>query len=287
MTGQPIAFLKQALQIVSLVSSERVPSWLLVGEFRPSYGEFATVLLVGLVLVWRRQSNKEAPDAIRQGPSRVPSSNDAENSADAANREFLGPAFWLIVICWILGFKADRFWADWGLPAVLVWLTLQLQAGLTGAWDLDSPKRLLACGLVALPLFLHSTNDLDRRYTGTLSESFLDGNEPALQGWMPEPNGVFYSAHMDFFYNTFYKNPQAPWRYILGMEPALMPPEDLRIFRDIQLSQYSFKAYAPWVQKMGRADRLAIRCSAQPPISELQWTNATGDLWLGRLPRTQ
>ena len=276
LTGHPVEFLNQALLIAASISKEHVPQWLLVGEFRPSYGEFTTALLVAVVLIWRRLSrNTGFHSAVSQTSSLLPS------------RQIYTPAFWLIILCWILGFKADRFWADWGLPAVLVWLTLQFQEGLAETWDAISPRRLLAGGLIALPLFLHSTNDLDRRYTGTLNESFLDASQPALQDWVPEANGIFYSAHMDFFYNTFYKNPQGQWRYILGMEPALMPDADLHIFRDIQLSQYSFKAYEPWIGKMTPADRLAIRCSGQPPLSQLDWTNAAGDLWIGRLPRAK
>ena len=66
-----------------------------------------------------------------------------------------------------------------------------------------------------------------------------------MQGWLPEPGGIFYSAQMGFFYNTFYRNPQAEWRYILGLEPALMPEDDLKIYRDIQLSGGAVKAVGP------------------------------------------
>ena len=297
LTGHPLDFLKQAVLIAVSISREQLPQWLLVGEFRPSYGEFTTAVLVGLVFLWRQKGVTASPreSAVANEPltpARSPSEAEREiasvglaRSGAAGNGEALvGPAFWLMIICWILGFKADRFWGDWGIPAVLVWLTQQFQNGMGQAWNLGSPKRLLACGLLAVPLFLHATNDLDRRYTGSLSEAFLDGNEKALQGWMPESKGVFYTAQMDFFYNTFYKNPQGDWRYILGMEPALMQDADLRIFRDIQRSQYSLRAYEPWVQKMGKADRLAIHCSGQPPLPQLAWTNAVGDIWIGRRP---
>ena len=43
---------------------------------------------------------------------------------------------------------------------------------------------------------------------------------PELKGWMPEKGGIFYGADMTFFYNTFYKNPDGDWRYIVGFEPA-------------------------------------------------------------------
>jgi len=103
MTGKPFVFLKASVSMVTLVFKEHVPQWMLVGEFQPSYGEFATVILVAVVYLWRRQRIAAEPKWFRQ------------------------PVVWMFVICWILGFKADRFWADWGLPAAVVWLTLQFE----------------------------------------------------------------------------------------------------------------------------------------------------------------
>jgi hypothetical protein len=261
LTGRPIEFLRQAILIAASVSREQVPQWLLLGEFRPSYGEFSTLALVMLVGLWRNQKDRNAENVFR------------------------GPVFWLIALCWILGFKADRFWADWGVPAVLVWLTLQFQELVTNAWEPTSWKRIQAACLLAAPLFLHSTNDLDRRYSGSAGRGFVDASQPALQGWWPEAHGILYSAHMGFFYNTFYLNPRAEWRYILGMEPALMPDGDLEIFRQIQVSQYALKSYEPWIKKMRPEDRLEIDCNSQPDLSQLEWTNATLGIWIGRLPK--
>ena len=148
----------------------------------------------------------------------------------------------------------------------------------------------VGCGIVdelnlAAPLVLQASNDLDGRYTFNLKESFLDGNDSSLQGWLPEQNGIFYSAQMEFFYSTFYKNPTADWRYILSMEPALMPPDDLLIFRNIQWNNYAFKAYEPWIKKMLPADRLVVYSSALPNLPQLEWHNAVGNIWLGRLPK--
>ena len=261
MSKEPIEFLKQALLIAAAIQKEPVSQWLLLGEFRPSYGEFSTCALVAIVFIMRKQ--------LTNAPLSV----------------FTGPVFWQIVIGWILGLKADRFWADWGIPAVLVWLTLQLEEILAEVWSAVSWKRWLVSGMVGVSLFLTSTNDLDRRYTASQNEVFLDATEPALQGWMPETNGIFYCAQMAFFYNTYYKNPKAHWRYILGMEPALLPDEDRRICRTIQLNPYAFTSYEPWIQKMQTRDRLAILGGPQPNLPQLEWTQAVGRIWIGRLPK--
>ncbi len=262
LTGKPVVFLKQAVDIVLLVFREHVPQWLLVGELRPSYGEFSTLILMAVVYLWRGRQSQDHPGLLRQA------------------------LFWMIVVAWILGFKSDRFWSDWGVPAVLVWLTLQFEELIAHSWDAASPKSLILCGLLAAPLFLHATNDLDRRYTYGLGEPFLDAKDPAVKDWLPEAGGIFYSAHMECFYNTFYRNPTANWRYILGLEPALMPDADLRIFRDIERSHFAIRAYEPWIARMRPADRLMILTGSPPNLPQLEWYNAAGNIWLGRLPKT-
>ncbi|MGH7971869.1 MAG: hypothetical protein ACREIC_24410, partial [Limisphaerales bacterium] len=122
------------------------------------------------------------------------------------------------------------------------------------------------------------------RYSGSQNDIFLDARQPALQGWMPQSHGIFYTANMDFFYNTFYKNPQADWRYVLGIEPALMTDTDLKIFRGIQLNNYSIAAFEPWVERMTPADRLELACGTQPNLPRLEWTNVVANIWIGRLP---
>jgi hypothetical protein len=132
------------------------------------------------------------------------------------------------------------------------------------------------------------TSDLNSRWTQSLTWQFLSTAEhPELQGWMPEKNGIFYCADMGVFYQTFFKNPDGDWRYMVGYEPTLMPAEDFATYQKILWNYGDVKAYAPWVEKMKPADRLVIRgVSAGPPnIPQLEWHYGVGGLWLGRLPR--
>jgi hypothetical protein len=263
LTGHPADFLWGAVFMAASVYRQHAPAWMLVGEFQPSEGEFYTLAILALVYLWRLKQNKARGDLLRE------------------------PLFWVIAIGWTLGFKADRFWADWGLPAATVWLALQFDEALLEMGPADSARRLLVCALIAAPLCLDSTSDLAVRYTRNQQESPVDGGDPALQGWMPGEGGIFYSADMSFFYNAFYKNPQGNWRYILGFEPALMPEEDLKILRDIQWSRYAWASYKPWIAKMRPQDRLEMPGAAQPPIPELEWRLAAKDTWIGRLPQTK
>ncbi len=258
--GSPVQFVAQTLKQVVTVTQENIPAWVLVGEMTPSEGESATLVLLAIVFLWRRQQGQSTSALLDT------------------------PVFWLVVICWLLGLKTDRCWADWGIPAVLVWLALQFEEAFASFCDANAPKRLVACALIAAALFLQSTNDLNRRYSQTVGEQFVDAQNPALQGWLPDKGGIFYSAEMAFYYDTFYKNPQADWRYILGYEPALMPEDDLKILRAIQLSHGALDAYEPWVKKLRPADRLVIYGYYRPALPELEWRQATGNIWLGRLP---
>jgi hypothetical protein len=259
LTGHPFESLRQSIVIAVTVSREHVPAMLTVGELQSSEGEFTVLLILGIMFIWR------------QGK---------------LDQLFRSPLFWMMVICWLLGLTAGRFWVDWGLPAALVWMALQIEEVFLAAWAARPPgRRLLVSGLMALSLFLLTTSDAEGRYTNMLREPFTDLSVPELKGWAPEKGGIFYGADMSFFYNTFYKNPEGDWQYIVGFEPAWMPPDDLKIYRTIQWSQFAYEAYQPWVRKMRPQDRLEISSTTRPNVPPLEWINAGSDIWIGRPPK--
>jgi hypothetical protein len=260
LTGRPLAFLYGAVFMAKCVFEEHAPKWMLVGEFQPSGGEFITVAMLAIIYLWRKGQTQSSPPLSTQ------------------------PVVWMMVINWILGLVADRFWADWGVAAAIVWMAGEFDQAIPTLWSGSSPQRLLACGCILLPLYLDSTNDLGRRYTACLTEPFVDGSNPKLKDWMPGPGGIFYNDNMQFFYNTFYKNPRGGWRYIAGFEPALMPPDDLKIYRGIHLAEGSPDSYQPWIKKMRPEDRLAISRPTQPELPSLEWKEAAQGVWIGRLP---
>jgi hypothetical protein len=198
------------------------------------------------------------------------------------------PAFWLACLTWVLSFKAWRFTEDWGWPALMVLVTCDLQLLLQARFAPDSFKRLALTGGLAAAVFLVITNDRGSRWTYNLTEQYLTTAEhPELKGWMPEKGGVLYSSDMTIFYQTFFKNPDGDWRYILGYEPAFMPDEDFRVYHSIMWNFGDAKAYEPWVKKMRPPDRLVIRGgrSAPPNIPQLEWEYGVSGIWVGRVPR--
>jgi hypothetical protein len=92
---------------------------------------------------------------------------------------------------------------------------------------------------------------------------------------------------MTVFYQTFFKNPNADWRYILGYEPGFMPDKDFKAYHSIMWNFGDAKAYEPWVEKMRPQDRLVLRGSkgSPPNIPQLEWEYGVSGVWIGRTPR--
>jgi len=263
-TGHPVASLVQAVVMAvrafGLHSTERT----LVTEFQPSSGDVLGLVILGGLLILRRLANLKARPLLSN------------------------PAFWLAALAWVLSFKATRFTEDWGWPAFMVLIACDLQLFLETRFAADSFKRLALAGGLAVTLFLAVTNDLGSRWTYNLTQQYLTTAEhPELKGWMPDPGGILYSADMGIFYQTFFKNPNGDWRYILGYEPAFMPDEDFKTFHSVLWNFGAAKAYEPWVEKMRPEDRLVIRGGkGEPPnIPQLDWEYGVTGIWIGRLPR--
>jgi len=263
-TGHPFESLYQALVMAYRAFGMHSTQRTLVTEFQPSSGELFGLIILGGLLVLRQLAG------LKTRPL-------------TAN-----PAFWLACICWVLSFKAVRFTEDWGWPALMVLVACDLQLVLQARFAPDSFKRLaLTCGLAALA-FLVITSDLGGRWTYNLTQQYLTTAEhPELKGWMPEKGGVLYSVDMSVFYQTFFKNPNGDWRYILGYEPAFMPDEDFQVFHKVLWNYGDSKAYEPWVKKMRPEDRLVIRGGrgSPPSIPQLEWSYGVSGTWIGRLPR--
>jgi hypothetical protein len=262
-TGRPVVYAaeawRQAWAVLGLHSTQRT----MVGELRSASGNWFPLLLMGGLLILRQL---------------------AKLPATAWNRQ---PAFWLAVLGWELGFKTQRFWDDWGLPALMVLLAQDLDLWLALRLPADSVKRLAVAGGLAATVFLTATNDADSRWSASAATEYVTENDPHMAGWLPEAGGIFYEADMNFFYYTFFRNPTAPWRYTAGFEPAFMPADDFLTYQHILLNYDVADAYQPWIKKMRPQDRLVVLSRGSPAsfLPELEWRHGPGISWLGRLPR--
>ena len=264
-TGHPLESPYQAVVMAYQAFGMHTTQRTLVTEFQPSSGEVLALIILGGLLILRQLAGLKARPLT-------------------AN-----PAFWLACLTWGLSFKAWRFTEDWGWPALMVLITCDLQLLLESRFAADSFKRLALTGGLAAVTFLAITNDRGSRWTDNLTQQYLTTAEhPELKGWLPEKDGVLYSAEMSIFYQTFFKNPNGDWRYILGYEPAFMPVEDFKVYHSIQWNFGDAKAYKPWVEKMRPPDRLVIPGgrAAPPNVPQLDWEYGVSGLWIGRVPRT-
>ncbi len=265
LTGHPFESLSQAVIMASRAFGMHTTQRTMVSEFQPAAGDIWAVAILGGLAVLRQLAGLKARPLISN------------------------PAFWLACLTWVLSFKAARFTEDWGLPALMVLITCDLQLLLEARFAADSFKRLALTGGLAAATFLAVTNDGGSRWTYNLTQQYLTTAEhPELKGWMPEKGGILYSAEMTIFYQTFFKNPNGDWRYILGYEPALMPREDFNVYHSILWNFGDAKAYEPWVEKMRPLDRLVIRGgrTAPPNVPQLDWEYGVSGIWIGRVPRT-
>ncbi len=252
-TGHPAAFIFGVVQHGADVFKGSVGNFALVKELQAGAGNPLAPVAVAIMLGWRALRNQWDKACLNN------------------------PVFILAVLGWILGFAVVRFWYDWGLPALLVWLAQELEPVLEDKLAYLSPRRILVTTLAAMTLFLAVSGDANNRWSFNTTKTYAQNKQ-----WLPDPGGILYSIDMRIFYNTFYNHPDGQWRYILGFESTMMPPEDLETYRNI-LRLNNAAAYGPWVKKMTPLDRLVIlsQSGTPPQISGLEWYNLA-DLWVGR-----
>jgi len=163
----------------------------------------------------------------------------------------------------------------------------EAEAALESLSSADERPALVALALSGGLVFLGLGSDVQQRWSPVSGRPFLSRQNPTHAPWLPEPGGIAYSTEMGVFYAIFLVNPDAPWKYALGFEPALMPAEDYAVYRDVKTSHGDFAAYGPWLRKMRAEDRLYVqyRSNQPPPITTLEWFQPTYTIWAGRLPR--
>lgn len=262
LAGRPLGYPVETVRHMFLSFGGHSLDRMLVSEFKPDPGDVVMVGLILLSLVWR----------VARGNW---------NASVVCN-----PIFMLAALGWLLGLKVSRFWTDWGFPAALLWLAMELEAVLEESGPRRAYPRLLLAGFVAAGVFIATVRDVGGRWTDNLTVEHVTPETPNIADWLPQKGGIVYASDMNVFYRTFYKNPRAEWRYILGFEPGIMPEEDLKTLRNIQWNWYAGKAYAPWVEKMRPEDRMILLQGAgsPPSIAGLEWKYVASDTWIGRLP---
>jgi hypothetical protein len=194
--------------------------------------------------------------------------------------EFRQVDFCLMLVMWVLGLKITRFWADWGVPAFVVWSCRQFIV--LGFDQLRKPREtLVMVAGVAAALYLGITADVGGRYTQALKSPLLTKPVEDFQAKLPEKGGILYSTDMGVFYKLYYRLPHAGFRFTTGFEPGMLPPEDLKTLRAIQFNDGLLDAYKPWLDKMTEKDRVLLYYRGKP-----EWPGMVFEqfytAWIGR-----
>ena len=262
LTGHPVTFVTQNLRLVFFAFSDyRLPR-MLVPEIQPFLGDNVLVIAIILMLMWRAirgDHNKKAVD---------------------------DPVFMMAFVSWVAGFVTKRFWLDIGTAAALLWMATEFEAVLMKRFQPASPKRLLSAAAISLVLFAAFTSDGMNRWSANRPVSCLNFKAPQNASWAPGPGGTVYSSEIGLFHVMFFQNPEAPWRYMLGFEPGIMPPEDLAIYKNIKLRS-DMASFEPWIRKLRPEDRLVVLnpSGETPKLKELEWYNPGNNVWIGRLKK--
>lgn len=262
LSGHPKLFLSQNITQALLIFGSNTPQRMLAYEFQPFEGDVLTVIIVCGILLWSYGRQ-------RWNVSKI-----------------YNPLFLLALMGWFLGFLSKRFWWDWGMPAVCVWMSQEYQSLLKEKFNKPSLTRLVVALFLAIVVYSVLTSDVHYRWSDRVATTYLDYNKLEHRKLLQQPGGIIYSADMSIFYQTFFKNPDAPWRYVLGFEPSWMRQDDLKIYRNIHKSFFKGSSYAPWVKKMKPEDRLIVRkAKYEPPeIPGLVWYYLPDTIWIGKLP---
>jgi len=262
LTGHPIGYLYQSLLHAYLVVGLPKPMVVLAAELEPFEGRPQAVAAFLALVAWRATRERNAFTPTRD------------------------PAVAMAVGGWALGFFSQRFYFDWAVPALLALGAVGFDRALRERLPATVPAYVLITAAPALLLVLVIGADVQARWSNAPGPISLSSDDPAQAEWLPDPGGIAYDTEMVLFDGLFFRNPQGPWKYVLGFEPAIMRPEDYEVFTAIHAKHGKLGAYRPWVDRMRPEDRLyIISQSTQHTQIPLQWYQPVPSLWVGRLPR--
>ena len=257
LTGHPVDFLWQNIALGLNLGGGAISAWVYEMQAYP----FVPMLLIAVA----------AMVVIRKVWLDTPAATLARD-----------PVFVLGAMACLLGFRSARFWMDWGMPAFVVFIALEIEALLI-ARTAERQRLLIAAG-IALASFLTWTGNVNQRWVPRLERAFatIVMTRPAA---LPDSGGVLYTDDRRVFYEIFYLQPQAPWRYTLGFAPELMPPEDYAVYVNRQ-STGTIESLEPWARKMKPEDRLLIRDPRGIALwNWMEWEQVEGGFYSGRRKR--
>jgi hypothetical protein len=233
LTLQPVDHL--TYQLVHLQRAFTVDTAERAGELTPARGFLRYLLLAGLFVATRRLWPELRDFSLRH------------------------VAFLTAGLAWLGSFVVARTWMDLGLPALLIGLALAAERVLRARVPSASATRAILTLGVAGGLFLIVSANPQRRWDRNplIPLVYLMENPEEVESWLPGPGGIVYSPDINVFYRFFFLYPDREWRYMTGMEPGLMAPQDRAIYEQVHAT-LSVAPMDPWLRKLRPQDRLIL-----------------------------
>jgi hypothetical protein len=259
LAGRPLGLLLENLAHGWTTATLSSPAGL-VGELRPHLPPPSIEALVAVLLLLR---------VVRGRPVRA--------VVDT-------PVGWLAALGWLLGFVAGRFWFDFGMVALIHFVAREIGEALST--PAGGARRVGLAAVASAAFLLVIGADTNDRWARPQDLKWAVLFQPANPRALPEPGGILFADSMDFFFQGFYRQPRAPWRYAVGFEQSLMPPEDREIFRELMARRplRPAQVFEPWIRRMRPQDRLLLETTGPqdpPPLSGLEWTFVPPTFWSG------
>jgi hypothetical protein len=260
MTGAPLDFFRFHFIVPLRIFSENLLNRQLVIEFQSMRLPFSSLTICVLVVIALVQKCRF-------------------KLADLT----VDPVFMLMVTGLLLGVNTRRFWLDWGLLAMILWLALKISDLIKNSDSLASPRvrYCLTIFFCVLLIFVY-THDAGGRFSNTSFFSAVQFDDPQLHGWEPGEDGIIYSDNMTAFYAHYYAYPNAKWKYAIGYEPVLMPEENLVVYRDILFHNRRDHSFEPWIKKMRPQDRI-FTSKILNGYKDIEWIRGSLHFMIGRL----
>jgi hypothetical protein len=246
-------FVFPVFAIINSIGADYIVTTNLVTELQPGPSPVFGIILVAAILTVRKLRGETIAGELKQVD------------------------FLTAILGWLLGLAVSRFWLDWGLPALMVWLCRQF----VFADRLAMREKWIAAVICMVVLYLGIGSDLGGRYSKNL-KTMLTRPVEEFQDALPDRGGILYSSDMAPFYSIYYRLPRDHFfRFILGYEPGLMPPDDLKTLRAIQSTNGALAEHEPWFAKMQPADRILITALNKPEKEGFEFARFF-NYWIGR-----
>ena len=197
------------------------------------------------------------------------------------------PLFILILLSWMLSIRVVRFWVDWGIIALMFWLSYKISDLIAEMQSVKKPffRWTLFVFTVLSVVILVPNSDWNNKKE--IKKYTVDFSKPQFAEYKPLEGGIIYNDSMDHFYHQYYADPEGKYKYVLGFEPAIMLPENRKIFREIIYSSFHYSSYKPWIDKLTEKDRIFASADISPYYPQLDWIKAGKKLWIGKLPNSK